>query len=411
MRYFVTLCILLLAGFGCAGGEKSGDETLPGNDSMSSGSGIGDAGQGSGSQGTGGQDEAGGSVPGQAAVQKAGSKKGSAQVTRFTRVREPRENAFTVLIPAGWQTEGGIFRVDPTAAGGPSQSIAAKCDFAVKSDGAGSVMVRWLPDVLFYDPSYSPAGQMGMFPPGSNYQGMTVYRVMPAPQFIRDIAFPYAHPQASGLQVKEAKSLPELAQKYRQYASAIVPGSTFSYDAALVTMTYQEGGKTYEEKMVTVVENWGQLGAGMWGNKETYYIRAPKGELGKWAPHLSTIQNSVVLNSQWIAGEIRGQAQRGEIALNTQREVERIGREITEHRQKTNAEINNDMFLTLTGQEEYVNPYTKEVETGSNQWKYRWVNESGEVLYTDTEEYDPNVDVDLNRSDYKRTPVRKRFGE
>jgi hypothetical protein len=33
------------------------------------------------------------------------------------------------------------------------------------------------------------------------------------------------------------------------------------------------------------------------------------------------------------------------------------------------------MFLTLTEQEEYVNPYTNEVEVGSNQWKYRWVNE------------------------------------
>lgn len=379
MRHFAILCVLLLLGFGCGNSEKAGEKS--------------------------------GSLSGQEVTPKTNPKKVKAQVMSFKRVREPRENAFTVLIPSGWQTDGGIFRVDPTAAGGPAQSVAAKCDFAVKSDGSGSVMIRWLPDVLFYDPSNSPAGQMGMFQPGSNYQGMTVYRVMSAPRFVRDVAFPYAHPQASGMQVKEEKTLPDLAQRYRQYANAIMPGATFSYDAALVTMTYQEGGITYEEKMVTVVENWGQLGAGMWGNKETYYIRAPRGELGKWAPHLSTIQNSVKLNTQWITGEIKGQTRRGEIALNTQQEVQRIGREITEHRQKTNAEINNDMFLTLTEQEEYVNPYTNEVETGSNQWEHRWVNESGDVLYTDTEEYDPNVDVELNRSDYKRTPVRKRFGE
>jgi hypothetical protein len=124
---------------------------------------------------------------------------------------------------------------------------------------------------------------------------------------------------------------------------------------------------------------------------------------------MSVVQTSVVLNPQWIAGEIKGQIQRGEIVLNTQREVQRIEQEIVEHRQKTNAEIHNDMFLTLTDQEEYVNPYTNEVEVGSNQWKHRWVNESGEVLYTDREDYDPNTDIDLNRSDYKRTPVRKRF--
>jgi hypothetical protein len=33
----------------------------------------------------------------------------------------------------------------------------------------------------------------------------------------------------------------------------------------------------------------------------------------------------------------------------------------------------------------------------------------GEVIYTDIEEYDPNLDVQLNRSDFKRTPVRPRF--
>lgn len=190
---------------------------------------------------------------------------------------------------------------------------------------------------------------------------------------------------------------------------AILPQFAFSYDAALVTTTYREGGESYREKMVAVVEDWGQLGAGMWGNKETFLIRTPVGEFEKWEPYFSMIQSSVKLNSKWVAGEIQGQIKRGEIVLNTQREIQRIEREIVEHRQRTNAEIHNDMFLTLTDQEEYVNPYTKEIEIGSNQWQFRWVNESGDVIYTDSEEYDPNIDIELNRSDYKRTPIRKRF--
>ena len=59
---------------------------------------------------------------------------------------------------------------------------------------------------------------------------------------------------------------------------------------------------------------------------------------------------------------------------------------------------NNDMFLNLTNQEEYINPYTKEVETGSNQWRHRWINESGDVIYTNDGFYDPRTDVNLNRS-------------
>jgi len=88
---------------------------------------------------------------------------------RLQRVNEPRENAFSILIPTGWKVDGGIVRVDPLAQGGPAQSIAAKLDFTVKKDTRGTVMIRWLPDVLFFDPRYSPAGQMGLLPVGSNY--------------------------------------------------------------------------------------------------------------------------------------------------------------------------------------------------------------------------------------------------
>jgi hypothetical protein len=339
----------------------------------------------------------------------ASLKKGPAQTIIFRRVSEPREKAFSIIIPDGWQIEGGIFRVDPLAQGGPSQSIAAKLDFAVKKDPQGSVMIRWLPDVLFFDPRMTPAGQMGLLPHGSNYQGMTVYPVMPAQQFISQIVFPYAHPQVRNPQPTEQKRLSALAQKYQQRVHATMPNTTFSYDAAISTFSYQEGNIPYREKIFTFIENWGQLGTGMWGNKETFLIRAPQDEYYKWEPIFSVIQNSVIINLQWLMGEIRGQKERSRIVIDTQREIQRIDREIVEHRQKTNAEIHNDMFLTLMDQEEYVNPYTNKVEIGSNQWKNRWINESGDVIYTNDDYYDPRTDHRLNRSDFKKSPIRKRF--
>ncbi len=44
----------------------------------------------------------------------------------FRKIMEPREGAFTILIPRGWQVLGGIFRVDPNQAGGTMNSIEAK---------------------------------------------------------------------------------------------------------------------------------------------------------------------------------------------------------------------------------------------------------------------------------------------
>ncbi len=327
----------------------------------------------------------------------------------FKRVSEPRENAFSLLIPSDWQVEGGIVRIDPTRQGGPAQSVAAKLDFSVKKNAAGSVMIRWLPDVLFFDPRMSPAGQMGLLQPGSNYQGMTVSPIMQPQQFIVNVVIPYAHPQISNLRVLEQKDLSPLAAKYQQRVAQAFPMLTFSYQAAMLTVSYRENGVDYREKIVTFIENWGQMGAGMWGNKETFLLRTPVDRFSNWESVFSIIQNSVQINPRWVAGEVEGQIKRGHILINTQREIQSIGREIAEHRQKTNAEIHNDIFLTLTDQEEYVNPYTNQVETGSNQWKFRWINPSGEVIYTDSESYNPNTDIHLNVADYKRTPIRKRF--
>jgi hypothetical protein len=78
-----------------------------------------------------------------------------------------------------------------------AQSIEAKLDFTVKRDGIGSVLIRWCPEMKYCDLSTSPAGMMGMFPPGSNYQGMLVYPVMSAQEFLIQVVFPWAHPEAS----------------------------------------------------------------------------------------------------------------------------------------------------------------------------------------------------------------------
>jgi len=333
---------------------------------------------------------------------------GDLNTVLFKRVQEPNENAFSLLVPEGWQLEGGIFRIDPTAQGGAAQSIAARCDLTVKKDRIGSVMMHWLPDMLYFDARNSPAGQMGLFPPGSNYNGMTVMPLLAAGDFMSQLVFPYLHPGAADVRVVEHKPLQDFARRYQQRLQVAFPDMSFSYDAAMLTVTYREEGVTYREMLFALVENWGQLGAGMWGNKETFVIRAPADQFDRWESLFSIMHTSVIFNPQWIAGEIQGQIKRGEIALNTQREVQRIEQEIVQHRQQTNAEIHNDMFLTLTDQEEFINPYTNQVETGSNQWQNRWINDNGDVIYTDSDDYDPNHDIELQLSGFKRSPVRKR---
>lgn len=343
---------------------------------------------------------------------KAKSSNKDSNALVFTRIQEPNEKAFSILIPSGWKTEGGIIRINPMNQGGPAQSIAAKLNFLIKSDDQTTIGLHWFPEILYCDARKTPAGQMGLFPIGSNYNGMPVYPLMSAEQFLVQGVFPQTHQNATDLNVIEVKKSPKLIEKYQKNLANLQAMTTmmfdFSYDAAVVTVTYNENGIAYKEKMITVIEDMGQIGAGMWTNKETFHFRAPINEFDKIEPIAYVIQSSIKINEQWLAGEIKGQIQRGELALKTQRYINDVNKQIVENRMETNAQIRNDMYLNLTSQEEYVNPYTKEVEVGSNEWQNRWINASGDVVYSDNTDYNPNYDDSLKRTDYKLCPVKPR---
>ena len=312
---------------------------------------------------------------------------------------EPREHAFTILLPAGWIAEGGVLRIDPRL--GPTNSVGAKIDFSVKKDHAGSVMIHWLPNFTYKD----PRALRGMFRVGSNYMGSMVYPLLDPQAFMDQYAFRKQRPQAQNVRILERQPLAELAQRYRQRSA--VPNA--HYDAGSLTVVYDEGGVRYKEKLMAVIENIAGPGLGMWTNHDTLAVRAPEAEFDRSAPLLSVIETSLKGNPAWVAGENRGAAARAHNALQTQRYLQDQRRQMVDRQRQVNAEARHSSWLFLTGQDDYVNPHTGEVEQGSNEFKNRWVNSGGDVIYSNNPEYDPSWDTNLaGRSDYKLSPLRKR---
>lgn len=354
---------------------------------------------------------------------RAPSETASAGAIAFRRRPEPNEGAFTVLVPDGWIVEGGITRANLMGHVVDAQSIEAKLDLTIKQDPEGGVVIRWCPEIKYCDSRFSMAGMMGMFGMGSNRAGMVSCPLMPAHEFLIRMVFPWAHPSASGVEIVAQRGEPLLVDRYRRTMAALGLPANFSYDGGVVTFGYVEGGQQYVETGQAVIENMGAMAAGMWSNKDTVLIRALRDEYQSWEPILRVIQDSVQINFQWLAYEAVNQeflsrsflsAQQAAQArerrmLEIQQQLQQMDRQITEHRMRTNAEIHNDAYLTLMDLEEYVNPYTNEPETGSNQWDYRWTTEDGAVFYTDSEDDDPNVEALLNYSDWRRTRVRPRF--
>ena len=129
---------------------------------------------------------------------------------------------------------------------------------------------------------------------GSNYNGMLVMPILSPEQFAVRVAVPFAHPHARNVQITEAKPLNDLANKYSQLSAQMIPGNAFNYSAAIVTLQYIENTISYDEKIVCIIEDYGEMSAGMWGNKETWYVRAEKGKFESTFIKLGIPQSVVV---------------------------------------------------------------------------------------------------------------------
>jgi len=155
-------------------------------------------------------------------------------------------------------------------------------------------------------------------------------------------------------------------------------------DAAMVTVAYQEGGVAYRELLFVALEGYSAMGAGLWQNTLTIAARAPEAEFAAYGPVAKVVVNAFALNSDWL-----------------------IDGEIARSRADTMSTI-QQQYLTLTGQQLYVNPRTGREELGSNEWKHRWVDGSSGVTYTDDPNWNPNLHPELRVSGFERSPVKRR---
>jgi hypothetical protein len=321
----------------------------------------------------------------------------------FTRYIDRTEGAFLLLIPQGWQTSGGMVRVNPlTAQGGVGNATEAKINFAVLREPQGQVAVRWLPKINYAQPS--PYNAML----GGNWNGMPIVAMPRAADYLTRLVFPSLHPQARGMKVMEVTPRPDAVAGLQQMPVAQTmrsQGARYVADAAMVTVTYDEGGVRFKELLFVALEGYEMMGTGLWSNPFTIVARAPESEYAAYGPVAKVVVNSFALNPRWLQAELQGQIRNNQLVTDTLRDLSRIDAEIAQNRSATMAQINRQEYLTLTGQERYRNPFTGEPELGSNEWKYRWTNAAGEPVYTNDERWDPNTDPRLHLTGYKRTPV------
>lgn len=324
----------------------------------------------------------------------------------FRQIAEPNQNAFTLLAPEGWLTSGGAFFIDPTQAGGAANSTDTKIDFTVKSDARGTALLHWYPDLYRIDLRYMPAAPY--LAGQETYQGMPISPVLSPFDFADRILFRQQRPAASGIQVIERTNLPELAEQYRQ-STGLSQQMPFRYSAGALIVEYLEQGTRFRELFFTIIEDLGEMGAGMWSNRYAFSCRAPAGQFEQMAPVFRVISGSIRLNPQWVQAELRNRAQREGTLLQVNQHIHELSAQIMEGHNRTRSDINYNVYKTLTGQEEFVNPHTGKIELDTDAWKYRWQKPNGELIFTNDPNYDPTRDPRLqHNSEFQLCKVHPR---
>lgn len=327
------------------------------------------------------------------------------------RVWEPNEKAFSFLLPKGWAAEGGVFNVNPLQMNGAGNTISPKCDLTVKHDSRGTVMLRWAPSWNYADLSRSPSG-WGSFRPGSYYQGMPV-RPMPTPRQFLNQWLASTRPAAADVTLVAEDPMPEVAAAYTRKAEPMnqqlqrIGVAPTRFECLAIGVEYREAGERFREVLMTTIAD--ALPSGfMWSNDDTITFRAPAARFEAWKPVFDAVRASRQMNPQWVAAVAKASGARAAAALETQRYIADVAGQIVENRRKTHADIRHENWLFISGREEYTNPFNGQTERDTSHYRYRWVNNQGDIIYTDENGFDPNRVEEYNTREWKRSPVRPR---
>jgi hypothetical protein len=287
-------------------------------------------------------------------------------------------------------------------------SLEAKCDLALKSDAAGTRMVRFFPKIVYADGPLVTS----YFAYGAVYNGAEVAPLPKADAFLQRL-FKRSRPKAQDVKILETEDRKDVAQAIQKACEPInamlanLQARPMTFQAAALALEYAEDGTRYKEAFFTVIGDF-RAGAGTWWNDMTFSMRAPAAEAEQWKAVFEIIRNSLEFNPEWVRAEQKGQDDRNRIIHETQQHIYKIEREVAANRSRAYDRANHETWLALTGQEEYVNPHTGKVERDTSTFSHRWVTPGGDYIYTNSPSYNPNQDPGMPHGDYRLTPVKAR---
>jgi hypothetical protein len=339
-----------------------------------------------------------GSAPGNAPGNGGAPANANAGDLRLTMlaVRDPMVNnqvAFRMLIPQGWQSQGGIVWMHDKS------NLATAMMRVANPRGAERLDV--FPQVPYV---WSQQGIFG-FGPGSNYLGNIVAQPMEPAGYVTQVLLPHFR-QGVQARVVGREPLPKVAELTARQAQE--PGAQKTARAERIRVEYQENGVLmHEDFYCVIVYSTSPIAPGMmnWQPTQLYSFRAQAGRLDANAPLLHAMVSSVSIDLKWFAqyqqvvqmwfnNQMAAIRQAGELSryiAQVNDQITEMNRRAWENQQRSQDAISRNFSEYIRGTETYHSTYEQgpvELPGGYNDV---WVSGNGEYVLSNEAGFNPNV--------------------
>lgn len=289
-------------------------------------------------------------------------------VHRYRLYEDVTEKAFTVLIPEGWKTEGGIMRIAPSQIQTIVDGCGKKLYFSIH-DPDSRASITYFPTEIFH--TSAPGTSWLSVAPGQVLNGMKqMPQVLTPAQYVAQIVFPSSRPDASNVQWGEIKPLTSLADAWNRafHSEDPVPPRVI---AESVEVAYDRAGTRFAELWTALITTTSVNTSTVWLPDFAVVAGGPVDRVEAMAPVLKAVITSFRMNPSWMANMIAdfdactkkvAKTQEGireherrisQRLMQVQKEIQAIDNDIVANRDATRSTIQEHEHNVLMGEDKY----------------------------------------------------------
>lgn len=303
--------------------------------------------------------------------------------TKWIRWQDPKENAFSLEVPAGWTVSGGAFRFAPvdirkaltaTAPDGSIRITGGDSDLPPFTEPNQMLAMTGFREGSWYSPGY-----------GVN---MLVRRYLPGAQFAREYVSARAARGCSGLIFTGGRERPDVDEPLNRLMSGLAAaGGLMQIRSGEVTFTCEQDGRPASGYYFAGSLHAGAVGmpGGIWHVEYLYGYVAVREKSATAEQILSHMLSTYADNPQWMAMQQNVTAATSRIVAETQEQVSRMISDTFAYKNQVSDEISRRRENAILGTVDVIDPgsgRTIKVENSSN---YYWLDNRGAIVGTQTD--------------------------